>query len=140
MVMKRRSAVFKLSKRQLAKRDVLAAALRERAAALNAGIAAFNQEIEPLSRPVVEALEDYNATLEKTRAFANGITEAAHDEFDARSKRWQGSDKGVEVRSWIEQWELSLDDIDLDLPEPLTEIDADGLALAIEESPPRPSE
>jgi hypothetical protein len=31
----------------LAKRDVLAAALRERVAALNAGIAAFNQGIEP---------------------------------------------------------------------------------------------
>jgi hypothetical protein len=66
--MKRPSAAFKLSKQQSAERDVLAADLRETATALNAAIVAFNQAIEPLSRPVIEALEGYNATLEKARA------------------------------------------------------------------------
>ena len=74
--MKRQPAAFKLSKRQLAERDVLADGLREKAAALNAAIAAFNQAIELLSRPVVEALDDYNTILQKARAFAGGVTEA----------------------------------------------------------------
>ena len=138
--MKRQPAAFKLSKRQLVERDVLAAGLREKAAALNAAIAAFNQAIEPLSRPVVEALDDYNTILEKARAFAGGVTEAAHDAFDAKSERWRGSDKGIQVRSWIEQWEVSLDDIDLDVPEPLTEIDPDQQALEIEGPPQVPTE
>jgi hypothetical protein len=138
--MTRRPVAFKLSKRQLADRDALAIGLREKVAVLNAAIAAFNQAIEPLSRPVVEALDDYNTILEKARTFAGGVTEAAHDAFDARSERWRGSDEGIQVRSWIEQWEVSLDDIDLDVPEPLTEIDPDQQALEIEGPPPDPTE
>ena len=130
--MKRQSAAFKLNEPQSAERDALAAELREKATALNAAIAAFNQAIEPLSLPVIGALEDYNATLEKARALAGGITEAAQDVFDARSERWQQSDKGIKVRNWIEQWEVSLDDIDLDLPEPLIEIDVEQQASEIE--------
>jgi uncharacterized coiled-coil protein SlyX len=138
--MKRPSAVFKLSKQQLAERTALAADLREKAKVLNAAIAAFNQAIEPLSRAVVEAQDDYNTTLEKVRALANGVTETAHDEFDARSERWRESDKGIQVRGWIEQWEMSLDDIDLEVPEPLTEVDPEEQALEIEGAPPVPTE
>jgi hypothetical protein len=31
----------------------------------------------------------------------------------------------MQVRSWIEQWQMSLDDVELGLPEPLEEIDPD---------------
>jgi hypothetical protein len=140
LTMNRQPVAFRLSKQQLAERDSFAAGLREKAAALNAAIAVFNQAIDPLSRPVVEALEDYNAILEKARGLASGITDLAHDEFDTKSERWQGGDKGVIVRSWIEQWEVSLDDVDLDLPEPLTEIDPDQHADEIEGAPPIPTE
>jgi hypothetical protein len=140
LAMNRRPAAFRLSKQQLAERDALATALRERAAALNAAITAFNQAIEPLSRPVVEALEDYNAVLKKARGLASGIAGSARDEFDTRSERWQGGDKGIIVRTWIEQWEVSLDDVDLDLPEPLTEIDPDQHADEIEGAPAGPTE
>jgi hypothetical protein len=138
--MKRRSVAFRLSQRQLAERDALAVDLREKTKALNAAIAAFNQAIEPLSRTVIEAQDDYNAILEKARALAEGVTEAARDEFDARSERWQGSDEGIKVRIWIEQWEVSLDDIDLEVPEPLTEIDPEEHALEIEDAPSGPME
>jgi hypothetical protein len=130
---------FRLSKRQLRERDALATSLREKATALNAAIAAFNQAIEPLCQPVVEAMHHYNAVLEKARALSNGVTEAAHDAFDAKSERWQERDKGIQIRNWIEQWELSLDDIDLDIPGPLTEI-AEEQALEIENAPVEPSE
>ena len=66
------------------------------------------------------------------------VTEAAQAEFDAKSEKWQESDKGIVVRTWIEQWEVSLDDVDLDLPEPLAELDPDGQAEAIEAAPPNP--
>ena len=52
---------FKLSKAQLTERDVLAAELRKRGAALNIAIVAFNQAIQPLSQVVGESLEAYNA-------------------------------------------------------------------------------
>jgi hypothetical protein len=101
---------------------------------LNITIAAFNRAVEPLSRAVGEALNDYNGILETARTLAGSISETAQGEFDAKSERWQDSEKGIQVRTWIEQWEMSLDDVDLDLPEPLEEIDPDEHAFELEAS------
>ena len=131
---------FKVTKEQLARRDVLAADLRAKATALNVTIAAFNREVEPLVRAVAEAQVNYNETVEHARALASQISEAAQEVFDAKSERWQGSDSGIQVRTWIEQWEISLDGIDLDLPEPLEEIDPDEHASALESASGRPAE
>ena len=70
---------FRVTKEQLARRDVLAANLRVRATALNATIAAFNREVAPLARAVVEAQFDYNETMEQARTLANQISEAAQE-------------------------------------------------------------
>ena len=131
---------FKLSKEQLARRVALAAELRTKAAALNIAIAAFNRGVEPLSQAVAEARDGYNATLATARALADSIAEAAREQFDAKSGRWQNGDAGSQVRSWIEQWEMSLDEVDLELPEPLEELDPDAHADEIEDAPARPME
>jgi hypothetical protein len=130
---------FKISKIQLTERDTLAAELRNKGAALNSAIVGFNQAIEPLSRAVGEALDAYNAILERARTLAGGIVETAQEAFDAKSGKWQESDRGIQVRSWIEQWEVSLDDVDLELPEPLQEVAPDEQAGALEGAPPSPS-
>jgi hypothetical protein len=131
---------FKLSREQLAARDVLATALREKAEALNITLSAFNRGVEPLSRAVGEALNDYNGILETARTLASNISETAQEAFDAKSQRWQDSEKGVEVRSWIEQWEMSLDDVELELPGELEEIDPDEHADCIKEGPGSPAD
>jgi hypothetical protein len=130
---------FKITKQQLAERGALAADLRKKAEALNIAIIAFNQTIQPVSQVVRDALEDYNGILEKARVLADSITEPAQRQFDEKSEKWQESDKGVHVRIWIEQWEMSLEDVDLDLPEPLTEIDPDEQAGVIEGAFPAPA-
>jgi hypothetical protein len=132
--------VFKLSKPQLAERKALAADLRKKAVALNTAIVAFNEAVEPLSQAVGEAQGDYNGILEKARTLTSSVTAVAQQKFDAKSEKWQESDKGILARCWIEQWEMSLDDVDLDLPEPLTEIDPDESAGRIEAAPPNPTE
>jgi hypothetical protein len=131
---------FKVTREQLAKRDALAAELRQKAETLNAAIAAFNKSVEPLSRAVAEAEADYNETLEVARTLTGNVTEVAQGEFEAKSERWQESEKGIEVRTWIEQWEMSLDDIELDLPEPLEEIDPEEHAGELEDAAARPIE
>jgi len=131
---------FKVAKEQLVRRDALVADLRAKAATLNAAIAAFNREVEPLARAVAETQANYNETVEQARTLASQISEAAQEVFDAKSERWQDSDNGTQVRTWIEQWEMSLDDIDLDLPEPLEEIDPDEHAHALEGASGRPAE
>jgi hypothetical protein len=131
---------FKLSREQLAERDALAGALRGKAETLNVAIAAFNRGVEPLSRAVGEALNDYNGVLETARTLAGSISETAQGEFDAKSNRWQDSEKGVQVRTWIEQWEMSLDDVELELPGALEEIDPDEHADRIKDGPRSPIE
>lgn len=126
---------FKLSKEQSADRKALAAVLRTRAAALNIAIAAFNQAVEPFVKAVAEAQNDYNEVLETARALAINIAEAAQEEFDAKSERWQDGDRGVQVRGWIEQWQMSLPEVDLDLPEMLPDIDPDEHAGELEDAP-----
>jgi chromosome segregation ATPase len=131
---------FKVTKEQLARRDLLATDFRAKAAALNAAIAAFNREVGPLARAVAEAQAKYNETVEQARTLASQISEVAQEAFDGKSERWQESDNGIQVRIWIEQWEVSLDDVDLDLPEPLEEIDPDEQASALESVSGRPVE
>ena len=78
--------------------------------------------------------------MEQARTLASQISEAAQEVFDAKSERWQDSDNGTQVRTWIEQSEMSLDDIDLDLPEPLEKIDPDEHASGLESASGRPAE
>jgi hypothetical protein len=126
---------FKLSKDQSARRLVLAADLRAKAAVLNTAIAAFNRGVEPLSRAVAEAQAGYNETLALARALADSVAETAREAFDAKSEKWQDSETGTQVRGWIDEWEMSLDEVDLDLPERLEELDPDAHADELEDAP-----
>jgi hypothetical protein len=126
---------FKISNEQLARRRALAADLRERGRALNIAIAAFNREIAPLVQHVAEALDSYNESLQRARDLADNIAAAAQEAFDAKSDKWQDSDKGEQVRHWIEQWEMNLDEVDLDFPAVLEEIDPEEHAGEIEDAP-----
>lgn len=131
---------FKLSKDQSAEGLALAAELRTKAAALNAAIEDFNRGVEPLCRAVADAQADYNATLAVARALAADIAETAQTQFDARSERWQVGETGIRVRSWIDEWEMNLDELDLDLPEPLEVLAPDLHAGEIEDAPAGPEE
>jgi hypothetical protein len=60
---------FKASRGQLAQRDTLAHELRRKAKMLNTAIAAFNRDVEQLSRALAEAQAEYNQALEMARAY-----------------------------------------------------------------------
>jgi chromosome segregation ATPase len=131
---------FKTSKDQLARRDALAADLRRRANELNVAIATYNEKLDTLVREVVEAQARYNDAMERARTLASEISEPAQAEFDAKSDRWQESDAGIRIRLWIEQWEISLDDVELEVAEPLEEIDPEEYAGQLEAAVGKPAE
>jgi chromosome segregation ATPase len=131
---------FKTTKDQLTRRDALAAELRSKAKVLNVVIAEFNRQLEPIARAGADAQTHYNETMESARTLASEISGPAQEQFDAKSERWQDNEHGVLVRQWIEQWEMSLDDVEPDLPEPLEEIDPDEHARALESGPANPAE
>jgi hypothetical protein len=129
---------FKLSKQQIAERNWLAEDLRQKGAMLNAAIVAYNAAVGPLSEALDTAVEHYNEILERARTLTTTVADAAQEEFDRKSGKWQEGDKGARVRSWIEQWEVSLDGVDIDPFSPLEEIDAEMDADAISELPVDP--
>ena len=131
---------FKASRDQLTRRDALAADLRRNANELNVAIAEYNEKLDPLVRAVVEAQARYNDTMERARTLTSEISDPAQAGFEAKSNRWQESDAGIRIRLWIEQWEMSLDDVELDLPEPLDEIDPEEHASQLEAGVSKPAE
>jgi hypothetical protein len=124
----------------LIQRDALATELCSRARTLNIAIAEFNQQLEPLVRAVEETQTHYNEAMESARTLANEISGPAQEQFDAKSERWQDSDADTQVRAWIEGWEMCLDDNELDLPEPLEEIDPEEHAITLKSGPGSPAD
>jgi hypothetical protein len=57
------------------------------ARALNVAISAFNQGVEPLSRTLTNALDDYNGALAMARSLIGFVADTARDEFEAKSER-----------------------------------------------------
>jgi hypothetical protein len=129
---------FKLGKQQVAERNRLADELRQQGKTLNAAIVAYNAAVGPLSKALDEAVEEYNDILERARTLTGTVVDAAQQEFDGKSQRWQEGDKGNRVRSWIEQWEINLDGVDIDPFSPLEEIDPEINADAIGKLTVRP--
>ena len=131
---------FKTTRDQLARRDGIVAELRARADELNVAIVEFNRKLDPFVRGVVTAQASYNGVLESARTLASEISDPAQAQFDSKSEKWQDSDAGVQVRIWIEQWEMSLDNVELDLPEPLEDIDPEEHAGQLEAAVGKPAQ
>ena len=126
---------FKLTKEQRADRDRFVQALREKGEALAGAVEAYNTALEELGKPVLAALEAYNEALSDARIFAEEVGQAIDDQIAEKSERWQDGEKGEKAAEWRDEWQgATLDDVELELPEPLEEPDLDA-AGALEELP-----
>ncbi len=105
-----------LSQPLLAERDELVAQLRHAAKELEARRTAYH-----------EAVEAYNAVLQKVETFQDSITEALQEEIDRHPEEWLESKQGQRWLALQEAWE-ELDTSPVELPdEPDTSL-ADELA------------
>jgi hypothetical protein len=130
---------FKLTKKQVAERNALAAGLRLKAARLAVAITDYNETLSTVAPAVRGAIDAYNEAIEAARTFVNEIAEPAREEYDDKSPRWQESEKGTEADRWINEWEaISLEDSDIEPAEPLDEIDPSELAGQMEDLPDGP--
>jgi hypothetical protein len=132
---------LKLTKKQIAERDALAANLRLTASRLAIAITDYNETLSTVAPAARTATDAYNEAIEAARDFVNGIAEPAREGYDDKSPRWQESDKGVGADRWIREWEeISLEDADIEVAEPLEEIDQSELAGQMEDLPDGPEE
>ena len=74
-----------------------------------------------------ESVAAYNEKLGAVRKVLEDIQSGAQTEFATKSAKWQVSDRGEAVQTWIEGIESVIDDLDeVSLDEP-TQLDVDDM-------------
>lgn len=120
---------FKLSKDELAQRDLLIDKLNAASSALTDAINAYNEGIALLKEPAERALEAYNEAAVAAREFAADIASQAEQDMSEKSEKWLESDRGQAAEAFKQEWESAeLDDIELEFPEELSFDDPDYAA------------
>ena len=87
-------------------------------------------DLERIKTPLTAAVEAYNGILADARGFAEDIASTAEAEIDEKSDKWREGDKGEAAALFRDEWQnLSLDDVEIDLPEEITFDDPDHAAV-----------
>jgi hypothetical protein len=116
----------RLDKQQAVKHAALAAKLSDAREDLNNALLDFNNEVKALFDKMVKPGADaYNAVVAEANEFIGEVhmeQEAYHDE---KSEKWQEGDAGSAYNNWMNEWELELDELELDEPEEYIDPDLD---------------
>jgi len=113
---------FKLTKADEARRDALIEKLEAARGVVADEVEAFNTDRADRLLVVDAAVVAYNELLEEVRGFVSDLASEHREAYDEMSEKWQEGDKASSVDEWISDFEsVELDDIELDLPEPLDE-------------------
>lgn len=112
----------KLTKSQQAERETIVTALREEGGKLEDAVRVFNEKLQTAKGELEAAQTAYNEKLSTARDFAEGVASTTQEYIDDKSEKWQEGEKGQAVAEWQQVWaDISLDDVDLGLPDELSE-------------------
>jgi chromosome segregation ATPase len=117
---------FRLTKAEVQQREEIAAALDAAGTTLNAAVETYNAACEEAWKDVLKAQTAYNQQVEVAQAFITEIHETRQSEFDDKSEKWQDGEAGQAVSGWLEQWEVELDEIEIDKPDGFDDLDLDA--------------
>lgn len=96
---------WKLTKEETARRDEVTNAAGAARDALNAALDAYNERVAAAFAELKTAADAYNETCSSVRDFAEAVATRLRDDFDAKSERWQQSEKGQTVEAFVSAWE-----------------------------------
>lgn len=117
---------FKLDKKELERKAGLVEALNEQAGKLDDALATYNAEAGLLWDKLQFEIEAYNEIVAEARGFAEDIANAATEEYDNKSEKWQEGERGQAASEWKDAWENNeLDEIEVEKPEEITMDDPD---------------
>lgn len=91
---------------------------------LTESIESYNQKVEELSKPLLEALARFNEAVDAANEWRQDIQATANDHYESKTEKWQESDSGQNYLGWVEnvldsefaKWEIDLPE-KLELPE-----------------------
>ncbi len=128
----------RFSKEQSAKVSQHVETLRAAADKVTAEVSNYNSARATAWKPLEEAVAAYNAAVIDANAMMEGIAADQQSYIDERSEKWQEGDAGQVYQEWMQAWEGSLEELDIDEPDELEEPDMNA-ADALEELPDEPS-
>lgn len=103
-------------------------AVRTKKDALNRAIADYNDRLAELRSKLEDYINDCDGAISDLRNFVEAVRDEAQSEYDDKSDTWRDGDKGQAVLDWINTFDsISLEDVDLDLPDDIAEVEIDSL-------------
>ena len=126
-----------LTKNQIDLKDQLARRMDQAEQDVREAIQIHNTRQEEILVEVVNAINDRNELADDVNAFIQEIHDAQDEYQGERSETWQNSSGGCAHLGWAAEWTLSLEQINIDPPEPIEEPDMDA-AEALRELPHHP--
>lgn len=111
---------FKLDKRDRKRRDEIVERLLASREKLEVAISDYNDAIEKAQTDLEEHIDDYNLILDDAIGLVDDVVSQAESDMEERSEKWQESDRGQAVQTWIDAIrEIDLEAIKIDFPDPI---------------------
>jgi uncharacterized protein YukE len=126
-----------LTKEQSTRKAQIAQAMAEVESDLQNAIDQFNEQMTALYAPIEELQGRYNELIAEAQGFIETIHEQQEAYSEERSDSWHNGDSGQAYRDWMGEWNLDLEEIEIDTPDPLEEPPLEG-ADAMRELPDHP--
>lgn len=126
-----------LTREQIQIKLKLALQLTEAGEDLQEAIRRFNETLHTASAEIQNLQGRFNELVQEAQGFVQSIHDEQETYRDERSDRWNESDAGQSYGAWMDAWDASLEEIDLDLPDEIEEVSMEALET-IRDLPDRP--
>lgn len=113
----------KLNATQIKTKTALATRLESSAQGVQQEIHAINAYLMEARERLENLMGLHNSLVEEANAFIESIHEEQEAFMADRSENWSSTDKGEMYQGWADDWSLSLDELEIELPEELEEPD-----------------
>jgi ClpP class serine protease len=109
---------FKLTVREQKRKGELVTGLRQARSQLEDSISEFNKAVADAKELLKVAEDKYNETLQEARGFCEDMTNDWDNQIAERSDSWRESEQAEAAQKLVNEWNgVSLDDVDLDMPD-----------------------
>jgi uncharacterized protein YukE len=115
----------RLTKDQIEQHSQISTDLHAAHEAVQSAVAEFNAKVAAAYAELEPHVSDFNSEVEKANSFMGEVYADQESFYDEKSEKWQEGDAGEAYRSWMEQWEQVIEEMELDVPEELGEPDVD---------------
>ncbi len=119
----------KLTAAQIKVKHELATELQTLTKTIQGSIDDFNAHLTNLSEQLVPMTERYNELVQAANTFIQSVHEGQEAFIGDKTDRWSDSDAGTVYTDWADEWTLELEELTMDLPDTLDDIEREDAEL-----------